>query len=214
MTPWNFGSTSPCCSKRNVPPRIPVWLVAYLDGFSIRENVGIGQVDHLQDEEALLSAISTSGLTDFIRNLPNRLDTKLGRPVDDELCRISGILGLAKTSPSDDFIIPSGGQLQRIALARAFMRIKSAGLLILDEPSCNLDPVAEFELFKNIKKFRKGKTTLFITHRFNTVRMADRILVLEQGKVSEFGSHEELMKLAGRYKYLYNLQKDGFRDIR
>lgn len=186
-----------------------------MDGFSIRENVGIGQIDRLQDEEALLEAVSTSGLIDFIRNLPKALDTKLGRPVDDELSRISGALGLSLNASTDDFISPSGGQLQRIALARVFMRIKEAGLLILDEPSCNLDPEAEFDLFRNIKKFRKGKTTIFITHRFNTVRVADRILVLENGQVSEFGTHDELMKTPdGRYRYLYGLQKEGFQGIR
>jgi ATP-binding cassette subfamily B protein len=105
--------------------------------------------------------------------------------------------------------------MQRIALARAFMRISEAGLLILDEPSSNLDPEAEFDLFKNIKKYRPRKTTIFITHRFNTVRMADKILVLEHGTVTEFGSHEELMRIPeGRYRYLYSLQKDGYQDIR
>jgi ATP-binding cassette, subfamily B, bacterial len=154
-------------------------------------------------------------LSDFISSLPKKIDTKLGRPVDDELSRITGSLGLAKQGANEDFISPSGGQMQRIALARAFMRIKEAGLLILDEPSSNLDPEAEYELFKNIKKFRKGKTTIFITHRFNTVRAADRILVLEHGKVSEYGSHEELMKISGgRYRYLYSLQKNGYQDIR
>ena len=193
----------------------PQLTLAFLDGFSIRENIGIGQVDRLQDDDALFSAISTSGLSDFIRNLPNSLETRLGRPVDDELSRISGALGLTLDTATKEFISPSGGQLQRIALARVFMRIKEAGLLILDEPSCNLDPEAEFELFKNIKKYRKGKTTIFITHRFNTVRVADRILVLEQGRVSEFGTHDELMRLHdGRYQYLYGLQKDGFQAIR
>src|SRR5271156_4527945 len=187
--------------------------IAFLNGFSIRENVGIGKVDRLQDDEALFSAISTSGLTDFIRTLPKNLDTKLGRPVDDELSRVNGSLGAPHLS--DDFITPSGGQMQRLALARAFMRISEAGLLILDEPSSNLDPEAEYEMFRNIKMFRKGKTTIFITHRFNTVRIADRILVLESGSVREFGSHEELMSIpGGRYKYLYSLQKDGYQDIR
>jgi len=196
---------------------IPLMLLtlAFLNGFSIRENVGIGQVDRLRDDEALLSAISTSGLSDFIKTLPKSLDTKLGRPIDDELSRITNSLGLNTRQDNDDFITPSGGQMQRLALARAFMRISSADLLILDEPSSNLDPEAEYDLFKNIKKFRRGKTTIFITHRFNTVRIADRILVLEDGMVKEFGSHEELMQiLGGRYRYLYSLQKMGYQDIR
>jgi ATP-binding cassette subfamily B protein len=123
-------------------------------------------------------------------------------------------LGLTKAVLNDEFVFPSGGQLQKISLARAFMRLSDAGLLILDEPSSNLDPEAEYELFKNIKKFRWGKTTIFITHRFNTVRAADRILVLEHGQISEFGKHDELMAIpGGRYQYLYKLQKDGFQDI-
>jgi ATP-binding cassette, subfamily B, bacterial len=148
-------------------------------------------------------------LTEFIAQLPRNLETKLGRPVDDEYSRTISALGA--TSASDEFVTPSGGQLQRIALARVFMRIKEAELLILDEPSCNLDPEAELELFKNIKRLRNGKTTIFVTHRFNTVRIADRILVLEQGRVSEFGTHDELIKLpGGRYRYLDGLQKSGF----
>src|SRR5436190_2389003 len=215
-TRQNFESISPFSSRRNVHCCLVLSdHIAFLNGFSIRENVGIGQVDRLQDDEALLSAISTSGLTEFIRTLPKNLDTKLGRPIDDELNRITSSLGLTKPTTSDDFILPSGGQMQRIALARAFMRISEAGLLILDEPSSNLDPEAEYDLFKNIKKFRRGKTTIFITHRFNTVRIADRILVLEHGKVTEFGSHEELMRISGgRYRYLYSLQKNGYQDIR
>jgi len=210
----NFKGISQSFFKKNVlPTRVRSNGIAFLNGFSIRENVGIGKVDRLQDDEALFGAISTSGLADFIRNLPKHLDTKLGRPVDDELSRVNGSLGAPHLT--EDFITPSGGQMQRLALARAFMRITEAGLLILDEPSSNLDPEAEYEMFRNIKKFRKGKTTIFITHRFNTVRIADRILVLESGCVREFGSHEELMSIpGGRYKYLYSLQKDGYQDIR
>jgi ATP-binding cassette, subfamily B, bacterial len=186
---------------------------AFLNGFSIRENIGIGQIEQLRDDKVLLNAISTSGLTEFIRTLPNDLETRLGRPVDDELSRITSSLGL-NNPLGDEFVEPSGGQMQRIALARAFMRISEADLLILDEPSSNLDPEAEFGLFNTIKKFRRGKTTLFITHRFNTVGVADRIMVLENGRVTEFGSHQELIEIpGGRYRYLHGLQKGGFQDI-
>jgi ABC-type multidrug transport system fused ATPase/permease subunit len=197
-------------------PPFPINLTrtAFLNGFSIRENVGIGQVDRLQDDKALLTALSTSGLKNFIQTLPNHLDTKLGRPLEDELSRTHNSLGLSP-HPDAEYISPSGGQMQRLALARAFMRISSADLLILDEPSSNLDPEAEYELFRNIREVRRGKTTIFITHRFNTVRIADRILVLEEGMVKEFGAHEELMKIpGGRYRYLYSLQKKGYQDIR
>jgi ATP-binding cassette, subfamily B, bacterial len=151
-----------------------------------------------------------------MKTLPQSLDTKLGRAVEDELSRITKSMGLRVRRPHEEaFVAPSGGQIQRIALARVFMRMSSSDLLILDEPSSNLDPDAEYDLFKNVKKFREGKTTIFITHRFNTIRIADRILVLEDGKVKEFGAHEELMKIpGGRYQHLYTIQKNGFRDIR
>jgi ABC-type multidrug transport system fused ATPase/permease subunit len=205
-------------SKRNVCPHDDeIHSLAMLNGFSIRENVGIGQVDRIEDENALLSVLSTCGLEEFIRELPKRLDTKVGRPIDDELSRAHRSLGLTKSTSAmpydDEFILLSGGQLQKLALARAFMRISEAGLLILDEPSSNLDPEAEFALFKNIKKFRQGKTTIFITHRYNTVRIADRIMVLEHGSIRECGTHEELMQIPnGRYQFLYTLQTGGFGD--
>jgi len=93
------------------------------------------------------------------------------------------------------------------------MRGTEADLLVLDEPTANLDPEAEYKLFETIKKIRNGKTTVYISHRFNTVRAADKIMVMEKGGVVEFGSHEELMALKdGTYRRLYTLQAKGFQS--
>src|SRR5262249_39081875 len=103
----------------------------------------------------------------------------------------------------------SGGEWQKIALARAFVR--DAPVLILDEPTSSLDAQAEYEIFTRFRQLTAGKTAIFISHRFSTVRLADRILVVEQGVVKENGSHEELMALNGRYAELFNLQAEAYR---
>jgi len=103
----------------------------------------------------------------------------------------------------------SGGEWQKIALARAYMR--NAQLLILDEPTAALDARAEYEVFERFAELTKGKTAVLISHRFSTVRMADRILVLEKGELKEIGSHAELLNLKGRYAELFNLQAMGYR---
>jgi len=103
----------------------------------------------------------------------------------------------------------SGGEWQKIALGRAYMR--EAQLLILDEPTAALDARAEFEVFERFKELTQGKTAVLISHRFSTVRMADRILVVENGRVQEIGSHEELLANNGRYAELFQLQAAGYR---
>jgi ATP-binding cassette subfamily B protein len=103
----------------------------------------------------------------------------------------------------------SGGQWQKVALARAYMR--EAQVLILDEPTAALDARAEYEVFRRFADLTAGKIAIIISHRFSTVRMADRILVLENGGVMEEGSHEELMALGGRYAELFTLQAAGYR---
>jgi ATP-binding cassette subfamily B protein len=102
----------------------------------------------------------------------------------------------------------SGGEWQKIALARAYM--KEAQLLILDEPTAALDARAEYEVFQRFADLTKGKSAVLISHRFSTVRMADRIVVLEQGQLIEMGSHEELLEKDGRYAELFNLQAMGY----
>ena len=103
----------------------------------------------------------------------------------------------------------SGGEWQKIALGRAYMR--DARLLVLDEPTASLDARAEYEVFRRFSDLTRGKMAVLISHRFSTVRMADRILVLEGGRVTEDGSHEELVALGGRYAELFELQAEGYR---
>lgn len=103
----------------------------------------------------------------------------------------------------------SGGQWQRIALARAFLR--EAQILILDEPTAALDPLAESEVFEKFAELTKDKMAIFISHRLSTVRMADRILLLAQGKIAEEGSHEELLEANGQYAKLFEIQASSYR---
>jgi ATP-binding cassette, subfamily B, bacterial len=103
----------------------------------------------------------------------------------------------------------SGGQWQKLALARAFIR--EARILILDEPTSSLDARAEYEVFAKFRVLTEGKTAIFISHRFSTVRLADRIFVLENGTILEDGSHEQLMMVDGRYAELFNLQAEAYR---
>jgi ATP-binding cassette subfamily B protein len=158
--------------------------------FSARENIGIGRVERLDDTSAIATAASKSGASTVIEGLPQGYDTVLGKWFD-------GGVNL------------SGGEWQKVALGRAFMR--EAQILILDEPSAALDARAEYELFSRLRELAHGRTAIFISHRFSTVRQADRILVFEEGRLIESGTHEELLKLGGRYAELFNLQAASYR---
>jgi ABC-type multidrug transport system fused ATPase/permease subunit len=157
--------------------------------FSALENVGLGEVAHLEDRPRIEAAIDAGGARSVIDHLPKGLDTMLGGWFEDgqEL---------------------SGGQWQKIALARAFMR--EANLLILDEPTAALDAEAEHDLFQRLQKLAKDRTAILISHRFSTVRTADRIAVIQEGRVSELGTHAELLELKGRYAHLFELQARGY----
>lgn len=156
----------------------------------VRENIGFGNVDSLGDRERIRRAAVKSGADDFIQSFPQRYLQMLGR-------RFEGGIGL------------SGGQWQKIALARAYMR--HARLLILDEPTASLDARAEYETFSHFRELIGDCMAMLISHRFSTVRMADRILVLADGKVQEEGTHQELMARSGRYADLFEMQAVAYR---
>ncbi|MEZ4410066.1 MAG: ABC transporter ATP-binding protein [Polyangiales bacterium] len=157
--------------------------------FSAADNVGLGWMPAIDDRAAVERAVEDAGAERVIARLPQGLDTPLGRAFGgDEL---------------------SGGQWQRVALARAFMR--RSKLLVLDEPTAALDAEAEHEVFQRLRDLKRGRTALIITHRFSTVRMADRIVVIEGGRVVEEGSHADLIALEGRYARLFEMQAEGYR---
>jgi len=155
-----------------------------------RENIGLGNVEFLSNNPRIRDAAAKSLANTVIDSLPLQYDQMLGR-------RFSGGSDL------------SAGQWQKIALGRAYMR--DAQLIILDEPTASLDARAEFEVFERFADLTRGKMAVLISHRFSTVRMADRILVLEQGRISEQGSHAELLTLNRRYAELFHLQAAGYR---
>lgn len=158
--------------------------------FTARENIGVGRVERLDDTPAIATAADKSGASGVIEGLPEGYETVLGKWFD-------GGVNL------------SGGEWQKVALGRAFMR--EAQILILDEPSAALDAKAEYELFSRLQQLAHGRTAIFISHRFSTVRRADRILVFEHGRLIEQGTHEELLALGGRYAELFNLQAASYR---
>jgi ATP-binding cassette subfamily B protein len=156
----------------------------------VSENIGLGRIEKLQDSDRILNAAEKSLASPVISRLPGKYNQMLGR-------RFEGGVDL------------SMGQWQKISLARAYMR--DAQLLILDEPTASLDARAEFEVYQRFVDLTAGKMAVLISHRFSTVRMADRILVLEQGAVQEQGSHSQLLALGGKYSELFELQAAGYR---
>ena len=154
------------------------------------DNIAVGRVEARDDRVRIARAATRSQADEVIGRLPHGYDQMIGK-------RFKNGVEL------------SGGEWQKIAIARAYMR--EAEVLILDEPTAALDARAEFEVFQRFKELSKGKTAVLISHRFSSVRMADRILVLADGKVEAQGTHEELVAQQGRYAELFELQAAGYR---
>lgn len=157
---------------------------------TVAQNIAVGNIKELGNQEMIEGAAQKSMADDLMERLPDKYEQMLGR-------RFNKGIEL------------SGGEWQKIALARAYM--KNAQLLILDEPTAALDARAEYEVFLRFADLTKGKSAVLISHRFSTVRMADRILVLEKGELIEIGSHDELLAKNGRYAELFHLQAKGYR---
>ncbi len=153
------------------------------------ENIAVGRIDARDDRARIVEAARRSLADAVIERLPQRYDQVIGK-------RFRTGVEL------------SGGEWQKVAIARAYMR--DAQLLILDEPTAALDARSEFEVFQRFKELSAGKTAVLISHRFSTVRMADRILVLGGGQIEAAGTHDELMAQQGRYAELFELQAAGY----
>ncbi len=154
-----------------------------------KDNIGFGNLPDREDDEQVLQAATDAGATAVIDRLEGGYDTVLGKMFD-------GGVDL------------SGGQWQKIGLARAFM--SQAQVLILDEPTAAVDAIAEHDLFERFRQLTQGKMTFLVSHRFSTVRMADRIVVLEDGEVIEAGTHDELVAQQGRYEEMFRLQAESY----
>jgi len=154
---------------------------------SVRDNIGIGNVEYMFDRQRIEAAARAAGIHTMITSLPNGYETFLSRMVvPDERTRGTDI---------------SGGQWQKLALARMYLR--DGDFLILDEPTASMDVQSEAKLFQEFMRIKQNKTTLVITHRLSTSRMADYVAVLADGRIAEYGSHEDLLAAGGYYSQMY-----------
>jgi ATP-binding cassette subfamily B protein len=157
---------------------------------SVRENVILGRPDGKVNDERVMEALRDARSEWLLKKMPRGLDAKVGRLFEG----------------GHDL---SGGEWQRLALARIMYR--DADIWILDEPTSSLDPEAEAAIFAELKENLKGRIGIVISHRFSTVRIADRIAVIADGRVTELGTHQELLRAEGRYAQLFELQAAGYR---
>jgi ATP-binding cassette subfamily B protein len=155
-----------------------------------RENVGFGQIDQLENEARIIDSATRSGAHATITGLPQGYDTMLGKWFER----------------GNDL---SGGEWQKIALARAFMR--EAEVLVLDEPTAALDALNEYAVFQRFRELTDNKIAILISHRFSTVRMADRIVFFNDAATTEMGTHAELLAKGGMYAKLFTIQAEGYK---
>jgi ATP-binding cassette, subfamily B, bacterial len=158
---------------------------------TLRENIGVGFIDQLHDDDRIAYAARQGKVDRFVEDLPHGYDTVLGREFEDS-------------------VDVSGGQWQRIAIARAFMGDKP--VLLLDEPTSQLDPIAESQLYREFAEMANGKTAIFITHRLASTMITDRILVIQDGVVTQEGTHEQLMASGGLYAEMFEAQRHWYRQ--
>ena len=179
-------------SPRSVQQQMSVIFQDYAQyELSVRENLALSQIEEQSDEKKLGTAAARSRADEVLAELPQGFDTQLGRYYD---------FGRKL----------SGGQWQRLALGRLYFR--DASVLVFDEPTAALDAQAEFEVIESLRQQAEGRITVIISHRFSTVRLADKIVVLQNGQVMETGSHEELLRQDGIYTTLFRLQARGYQD--
>ncbi|MEG4815892.1 ABC transporter ATP-binding protein [Microcoleus sp. K5-D4] len=188
---WN-GKDLRSYSLAYVRSRIAVVMQDYARFPStVRENVGFGDLLSLSDDTAINEAISEAGISAKVNSLEQGLETPLGKQLEDG-------------------IDLSGGQWQRIAIARALMRLSTAEVLIFDEPTAALDPKTEHEIYSIFRQIAAGKTTIVISHRLGLAKIADRIAVMENGKIAEIGTHDELIASNGIYCAMFTRQASSY----
>ena len=188
---WN-GKDLRSYSLAYVRSRIAVVMQDYARFPStVRENVGFGDLLSLSDDTAINQAISEAGISAKVNSLAAGLETPLGKQLEDG-------------------IDLSGGQWQRIAIARALMRLSTAEVLIFDEPTAALDPKTEHEIYSIFRQIAAGKTTIVISHRLGLAKIADRIAVMENGKIAEIGTHDELIASNGIYCSMFTRQASSY----
>ena len=188
---WN-GKDLRSYSLAYVRSRIAVVMQDYARFPStVRENVGFGDLLSLSDDTAINEAISEAGISAKVNSLAAGLETPLGKQLEDG-------------------IDLSGGQWQRIAIARALMRLDTASVLIFDEPTAALDPKTEHEIYSIFRQIAAGKTTIVISHRLGLAKIADRIAVMENGKIAEIGTHDELIASNGIYCSMFTRQASSY----
>ncbi|MCA1994323.1 MAG: ATP-binding cassette domain-containing protein, partial [Coleofasciculus sp. S288] len=158
---------------------------------TVRENVGFGSLSKLQDDRAIKNAIAQAGITQILERLERGLETPLGKQLENG-------------------VDLSGGQWQRIAIARALMRLSQAELVLFDEPTAALDPKTEHEIYNIFRSIAEGRIAVVVSHRLALAKLADRVVVLENGRIIETGTHDELIALGGQYHLMFTRQASSY----